>query len=280
MWAQQALSVGLLFSFGGAAVTLFITQSLLFACAAFAVGSFLQLLLFWPLTRAFGGGRLDFSLLATLWPNCWRGGLSRLSFAMLYYMPTLIIAQVLGVIAAGWYGFTIQLCLFIAALSQLPMTAANPRLNELAAQGDLPTLRSVFFQKMRYMFVLYAVLGVGLVCVGPWLLAALHAKTQLLPWPLLSALVLLFVFDNQRANHTILVWAFNHFPFWKYDIASGLLLLSGAFFALQLEGLGGFVLWLWLVQLAWSFWWPIRQGLKVLGSAWPDYRREVFAFKI
>ena len=274
--AQKIMVVGALLSWGGAALALLLTSSLLWACAAWAAGSLLQLVLYIFSLGGFKGGKLELNLLATLWPNCWRGGLSRLSFTLAYNLPTLVIAETLGVIAAGQYGFTMQVFLFINAIAQLPITAANPRVNELAARGELPTLRGVFFQKIRQMFVLYALLIVGLLVTGPWILQLVHSKTHLLPLPLLAGLAAFFLLENHRNNHVILVWAFNHFPFWKYDIASGLAAVGGSFFVLKFAGLPGFILWLWVVQLSWSFWWPVRQGLKMLECPWKDYEHGVF----
>lgn len=273
--AQQLQVWGTLLSFGAAALTLAVGRDLLWTCVVFCVGCAAQLLIYARELTPYTHERLEWGLLRALWPNSWRAGFSRLSYALLYHLPTLVISHTLGVIAAGQYGFTVQICLFVTALAQLPVTAIIPKINELAAHGNLVELSRVFFGKLRAMFGLFVFLGITLAAIGPWGLLLIHSKTSLLPLSLLAPLIVFFILENQRNNHALLVGAFNHFPFWKYDLASGFAALGGSLFIIPWAGLPGLILWLWLVEAAWNFWWPVRLGLKMLNVRWRDYSQTI-----
>ncbi len=265
--AQKLFSFGILLTFGLAAVVLFITHSLFWGCSALAVGWLLQYILFTVACRRFKGGVWRGDLFQKLWPNSWRTGCSRLGQALIYHGPTLLMGRLLGVELAGPYGFSVQVGLFLTALAQIPMVAVLPHLHALTASGDLAALRSLFLKKIRQTLLGHTVFALSLLAAGPWALQLLSAKTHLLPLSALAALMAFFILENHRNNFVTLVSAFNEFPFWKYDVLSGVLAILGGAGALQLFGVTGMIIWLWAVQLAWNFWWPIKVGLKKIQLA-------------
>ena len=188
--AQQLQVLGLLLSCGGAAAVLFLSGSFLAMCGAFAVGSLFQLATYTIKLRNYSGGRPTGALWKAAWPNSWRAGLSRLGIAAIYQLPTLVISSVMGVVVGGRYGFTVQVCLLLTALAQLPLAAIYPRINELSAHGDLSELKRLFFKKLRQTLILYILLGILLVLFGPTLLSLIRSRTSLLSPSLLTALVL------------------------------------------------------------------------------------------
>lgn len=274
--AQQIFCVGVILSFGVTALFIALSQSLLLACVFMALSWLVQYLLFSWAARSFDGGRFSWQILRDVWPNAWRTGLSRASLAMIYYLPAVIVARVAGVVAGGQYGFTVQLCHFICALAQAPMTAVTPQLHEMAARKELPQLKRLFFGKLRRVLALYALFAVGLVAMGPALLQLIGARTTLLPGGLLAVVALFFFFELHRNNFVLLVSAFNRFPFWKYDLISGAAITGGSTAALSVASVAGLTAWLWLVQASWNFWWPVRLGLQLLGVQPRRYGREFF----
>lgn len=278
--AQRLFCVGVVLSFGVTAALIALSQSLLLGCALMALSWLMQYALFSFASRQFDGGRFSPTLLQHVWPNAWRTGLSRLSLAMIYYLPTLIVGRVAGVLMAGQYGFTVQLCHFLCALAQTPMTAVTPQLHEMAARGQNPALKKLFFGKLRRVVALYLALAVALVVLGPVLLQLIQARTTLLPLPLLVMVALFFFFELHRNNFILLVSAFNRFPFWKYDLLSGAAVIAGSFWALGLGQAAGLIAWLWVVQLSWNFWWPVQQGLQIIGSSWAEYQKMLFSSRL
>ncbi len=273
--AQKLFCVGVILSFGVTTVFVLLTHSLLVACALLGLSWLTQYTIFSIASRKFDGGRFCTETFQQMWPNAWRTGVSRFSLAFIYHIPTLIISRVLGVVAGGQYGFTVQICNFLCAVSQVPMTAATPRLHELAAHNKLSDVRAVFFQKIRFSVLIYMTLGICIVLFLPATLSLIHAKATLLPLPLLALLLMFFLFENHRNNFILLVSAFNHFPFWKYDLLSGAAVMAGSFWALGYAQSGGLIAWLWIVQLSWNFWWPVREGLRKIRSNWREYENSL-----
>jgi hypothetical protein len=175
------------------------------------------------------------------------------------------------VVIGGSYGFTVQICLFICAIAQLPLTAVFPKLNELAARGSLSELKRLFFKKTVQMMGIFILLGILLVLWGQGCLTLIHAKAKLQAGAALIGLIAFFFAENNRSNHMYIVGAFNRYPFWKYDLISAAAILIGCGEALHLGGTAGVVLWLWAVQLCWNFWWPIKRSLAELKMTWGEY---------
>jgi len=92
----------------------------------------------------------------------------------------------------------------------------------------------------------------------------------------LWGLIAFFFLENHRNNHVLIVGAFNHFPFWKYDLPSALAVWMGCAEALHLGGVAGVVAWLWIVQLCWNFWWPVRRSLREIKASGPEYLRALW----
>jgi len=262
--AQAVMGCGVLVTFPATAFVGFFSGSLFWMCAVFCLGSFLHLLTFEFLLRAYRAGQFDWELLKAHMPNGMRAGVSRLSLSLIYHLPTVLIGRMQSLALAGAYGFTVQITFFVAALSQLPLHASLPQINRLAALDKIEELSKLFVQKSRYMLVLYLFFGAGLILVGPPALVWVGAKTTLLSfWPLL-AMVVFFLLEAHRTNHVMLVSAFNRFPFWKADLFTGLLVLVGGYFILSNFALGAFIGWMFACGFAVIFWWPIAETLKHL----------------
>lgn len=270
--AQKLSMLGMLLGLGLPASILALTGSLMLGCAAIALGWALQYFIFTAATRWVGQGKFSKELFFNVWPNTWRNGVSRLSLALMYHAPALIISRMVDIHLGGQYGLTVQVCLFIAALCQAPMTAISPKLHELAAAGQLAGVRDLFFSKIRRVMLLQLIFGTLLVTTGPMLMTLIGAKTQLLPLVLLLPLVVFFVFEHHRNNFVLLVSTFNHFPFWRFDLIAGLLAVAGCIVSLSFQSMVGVIIWLWVVQASANFWWPVHEGLKQLKSSWKEYQ--------
>ena len=294
--AQQLSTLCTWIGFGITAAVMCYSRSLLLACQTMTVLWLLQLFIFDVALNSSnkidetnkndeakenevsqGKGKFCWSMLLSLWPNSWRAGLSRLSLALIYHLPTLIISRVIGIIPGGQYGFTIQLCLFVQALGQVPVTAVTPRLHELAAQEKLPEVRNLFFVKLRQTMLLDILLFLGVIFIAPLLISYIKAQTTLLPLALLIPVVIFFLLEHHRNNFVLLVSVFNRFPFWKYDLMSGIIAAAGATFVLHAFGVVGFIAFLWVIQLSWNFWWPVKEGLRLMKSSWSEYLKALAA---
>lgn len=269
--AQAVMGGGVLLIFPAAALAGFLTHQLWAICLIFALGSFLHLLAYEFLLRRYRGGQFDWQLLKAHMPNGLRAGVSKLSLSLIYHLPTVLISRLQGLALGGAYGFTVQICFFMATVAQLPIHASLPQINRLAALGDITKLRKLFVQKSGYMVALYALMGIALVLVGPPLLALIGAKTTLLGTGALIAMVFFFFLEAHRTNHVMLVSAFNRFPFWKADALTGVVVLAGAYLILSQLSLGAFIAWMFICGLAVIFWWPIVETLKHLQLRFGSY---------
>lgn len=273
--AQQLTTIALLLSFGAATVVMVVSHSLLYSCAALGAGWAAALFLVEIFIGEHRAGRFEAGLLSTLWPNTLRMGILRLAFASFYYLPVLLIAARLGVETAGSYGFTVQVCLLLTALAQLPIASWLPQLNALVVSGPAENLREDFCKKIRQTMALYLAGAFVLVAVGPFLLKLLHAKTELLELPMLAFLAAHFFFEEHRNNHVMVANAFNRLDFWKVDVASALILFGGAVFILGSAPFWAYLAWMACVAWGGNFWVAVAQSLHLMGCSWREYRRRI-----
>jgi len=269
--AHAIMAIGVLLIFGLAAVVGYLSGSLMWLCVVLLLGNILHALVYTVCLRRYWFGRWDTQLLKAHWPNGLRAGVSRWSLSLIYHLPTIVISRLEGLALGGAYGFSAQICFFASTVAQLPFYASLPKINGLAGRRALDELRVLFCQKSRYMLVLYALLAVGIVWAGPWVLELIQAKTRLLALGPLLALVGFFFFETHRSNHVMLVSAFNRFPFWKADLLTRLAIIIGGFFILQQSSLGAFMAWMFICGACAIFWWPVWEGLRLLNLDWKTY---------
>jgi O-antigen/teichoic acid export membrane protein len=210
---------------------------------------------------------LDWDLLRTLWPNCWRLGVVATGAFLILQANTLICSAYLGLAETAAYGLSLQLVSMMVGVSSIWITTQQPLVAQMRAQHDLDGIARLYGRRMRW-FVLSVLFGGGLICcLAPYFLRIIGARTPLLPWPVLLLLIVILALEAHHGHYAMLVMSENRNPFVLPAIISGLAVVLISSWLTPRFGVLGMLLAQGLVQASFNNWWPIRRAMQGLGES-------------
>lgn len=220
-----------------------------------------------------GRGRFDFVLLRTLWPNAWRTAAVSAGLFLTQQANTLICSAFLGLTTTASYGFTLQVVLFLVALSSVWITTELPLINQWRAQGLLERIARLFRRRIVLALLTFVAGGALLLSLGPTLLALVHPQTPLLPAGVLAVLLLIQLLEMHHSLYAWLVVSENVNPFLLPSLLSGVAIVLLSLLLTPRLGLWGMLLATGAVQLCFNNWWPVLRAVRGLGPAGRNYWR-------
>jgi O-antigen/teichoic acid export membrane protein len=206
----------------------------------------------------------DSQMLRVLWPNAWRTGIVSIAAFMGLQANTLICSGFLGLKATASYGLTLQAVTLLVGISSVWVAVKFPLINQLRSQGRLKEIANIFRRRILLTMLTYVFGGSILLFFAPSLLAFLHARTQLLPTPLLVAMLLIYLLEAHHSLYASLVFSENVNPFVVPAIISGTAIVALSVLLTPRIGVWGMLLSQGVVQLCFNNWWPVVRGIRGL----------------
>ncbi len=210
--------------------------------------------------------RWSSSLLRALWPTAWRTGIVTLGIYATLSAGTLICSAFLGLKAAGSYGLSMQLVFAAVAIAASFILVKVPVIAQMHALGEEEAISQVVFPRMRWFWGVYVFLAAMTVLFGNYLLQNwLHARTLLLPTPLLIAV---FVIGALEAHHGVfreLAVTAHRNPFATPVVVSGLLIVLLSVLLVPRFGIWALVLVPGIVQISFNNWWIVQGRITIDG---------------
>lgn len=198
------------------------------------------------------------AILRTLWPNAARMGVVSLSGFLITRYGLFAVSTFVGLAAAGSYALSLQMLSAAAAISQLPMQVAMPRLVAARVAHDRAQLRRMFMTAMGGYLMLYLVGAALVVVVVPALLDLIGSRVALLPFSLLALMAAILMLEGFHSSAAFFITTGNDVPFVGASLISGIAVAAGTTMIGWLGyGVGGMIACQGLVQLAYNNWrWP------------------------
>ena len=217
-----------------------------------------------PIVKSHASSADRRALLLELWPMTWRQGVVLIGAFLIQRGNTLVCSAKLGLEETGKYGLSLNLINIVFQISAIPLMVAWPRIGQLRVQGDLPSIRKMFFSRI-YGGLAVAVLGLGFLAIlGDPLLVVIGSRTRLLPSTTFVLLGVVLWLENHHSLYGSLVLTENENPFVTPAIVSGVAIFLLSWMAAQRWGVEGLIAAQGVVQLAWNNWWTIIRGLRGL----------------
>lgn len=198
------------------------------------------------------------AILRTLWPNAARMGAVSISGFLITRYGLFAVSTFAGLAAGGSYALSLQMLNAAAAVSQLPMQVAMPRLVAARVAHQRTQLRRMYVTAMAAYLGLYLIGAGAVVAVIPMLLAAIGSRVALLPTALLLMMAIILMLEGFHSNAAFFITTGNDVPFVKAAILSGLAVaISTTLVGWIGLGIAAMILCQGIVQIAYNNWrWP------------------------
>lgn len=202
--------------------------------------------------------RAVYAVLRTLWPNAARMGVVSLSGFLITRYGLFAVSTFLGLAAGGSYALSLQMLSAVAAVSQLPMQVAMPRLVAARVEGQRVQLRGMYLAAMSGYAALYFIGALLVVLLVPVLLDLINSRVALLPLPILALMAVIMMLEGFHSNAAFFITTGNDVPFVGAALISGLAVAGSTTVVGWLGyGIAAMIACQGLVQLAYNNWrWP------------------------
>lgn len=198
-------------------------------------------------------------IIKLIYPNAIKIGLTGLGGFLVSRSSVIIGSLYLSLKMIASYGITIQIIAIIGGLASVYPLTFQPKIVQLRTQNNIHEIRRTYFKSCFLLLTTYIVCGVGLLCMGDWVLNLIDSKTPLLDQSIIAlALVVMFLESNHAIAGNILLTK-NEVPFFRAALFSGAATVLLLFIFLEYTQLGvwSMVLAPGIVQGCYQNWrWP------------------------
>lgn len=223
------------------------------------------------------GARLHKEIFAAIWPNAWRMGLMSVGAFMITQSNTLVCSAFLGLKTTASYGISFQLVTMLVGVSSIWVTVKLPEFNQLRVQGRNNDIAAIFVNRLRISVLFYVTGALGLIFLGPKVLALIGTKTTLIPPAALAVLALIQFLEMHHSHYAALVLSENRNPFLKPALISGGCIIAASVILTPRLGIWGMLLSTGVVQACYNNWWPVKRALKGLEMDFGTYLGYLFS---
>jgi O-antigen/teichoic acid export membrane protein len=208
--------------------------------------------------------RFHREILAAIWPNAWRIGLTSLGSFLISKANTLICSGFLGLKTTASYGMSFQLVSILVGLSMVWVQVKMPLINQLRFQGRNDEIIRIFVIRMRLTILCYLAGALTILFLAPTVLRLIGSKTTLLPFGPLAVLTLILFLEMHHWLYAQLVLSENYNPFVKPALISGAAIVVASVFLTPKFGVWGLILSQGVVQACYNNWWCVLRALRGL----------------
>lgn len=206
-------------------------------------------------------------------PNAAKIGLTTLGGFLASKIIILIAPIYLPLTDIASYGTTKQMLDLITSLGFLWFGTYYPKITLHRVSNDYNQIKRMYLKGKLSMVLVFIVCGLGLIFVGPPLLALIHSKTHLLPAIMTSVFLIQVFLETNHGLAAQMILTKNEVPFAKASIISGVATTLLLFIALKFTHIGiwGMILAPGIVGITYQNWkWPLVV-IKDLNIKFKDY---------
>ena len=209
----------------------------------------------------------DRSIIKSMWPTSWRQGTMAIGDFLVRRSSVLVCSALFGLEATASYGLSLQVLGVIAAVCLAPLEVVNPTLTRYRMQDDLERLKSTFKARTYLGILVFLVLSICSIFIGPLVLQAIGANTYLLEPHLYLILLITWVLSMHQNAWILLVLTENVNPFAFMYLLTGLASLIAAYSLGEQYGIEAMLLAQLTIPVLFLNWWPIIRGISGLKPA-------------
>ena len=204
---------------------------------------------------------LEFSVayyIKLLMPNAVRLGFIAIGTYFIMRASTIIATMFLGLSDSASYIFTLQVIGILSSITNSVISAYMPQLNRLAFENKEKQIEMFAFVNVLTI-VLFIVVGMCVLWLGPVILVFLGSKVTLLLTPEFLLLLFIYLLDIQHGNFAALITTGNNIPFLKSAVFSGIGVVFISYCSMKFGHLGvlGLILAQGIVQACFNNWYWI-----------------------
>ncbi len=206
----------------------------------------------------------DREIFNSLWSATWRTGLLFWGAYGIQSGTSILASQIDDALLMANFLLTMRIMTFVINIARAPFYTNIPKIYELAAKKDLPTLRK---KSSEYMFLGLMVLVVSsgfIILFGNPSLSLLGIETRFVPLLMLVTIAVTEILDLHASFHATLYTSTNHVPFVIPATVSGALIILVGFGVLPTYGLLGIVLAKFAIQFLFNNWYAPYLSLKFM----------------
>ncbi len=159
------------------------------------------------------------------------------------------------------YGITVQAVNVITSLGAVFFSTYVPRLSYLRVDGDMSSIKSLYFKSSIVLLGVTVVFGSVLIAIGTPLLQLIQSNTLLLSRPMIFILITIAFLEKNHAIAGGFLLTKNEVPFFKASLISGVATVVLLYVMLEYlnMSLWGMILAPGIAQLAYQNWkWPLE----------------------
>ena len=199
-------------------------------------------------------------LFSVIWFNAKKLGINFVGSYAILKFSMFIVGLYLVASDVSSYGLMMQLVGLMTGISLTFFNSMIPELTSYKVRNQLDKMIATFSMSIIVSYVLFIIMAIGLVFIGPWLLKMIGSNAVLPPVSVLTLYIAVTFLENNHSNFATLITIGNKVPFVRAALTAGFMICIGDVIVLQCTSLGlmGVVLVQGIVQLSYNNWhWPL-----------------------
>lgn len=203
----------------------------------------------------------DKSILKIVTPNAVKVGLTTLGGFMVQKTALFAGSVFLSLSELASFGISLQLVGVISSLSIVYTTTFIPKITAFRVENNLPQIKKIYFRGLGMLMLTYLAGGALLLTLGAPVIEALRSDSHLLAFPLLLAMLVFSLLENNHSLSALIILTRNEVPFFVPSLVAGGLTILFLLGMLQFTSLGVWALILapGIAQLLYQNWkWPME----------------------
>lgn len=212
-------------------------------------------------------------LFKTIWYNAKKLGLVYVGSYAINKFSIFIAGLFLSLEEIASYGLMIQVFSIVSTLAATYNGAAQPLFAAYRTQNDKASLIKTFARTMVVFYTIIIIGSVGIIVVGPLLLAFIKSNAILPSACIMSLYAIILLLENNHSSFAGIIVSGNKIPFVESSLISGFAICLLSYLSLRYTTLGllGLILVQGLCQLVYSNWkWPYVV-CKQFGISYPHF---------
>lgn len=210
-------------------------------------------------------------------PNALKIGLTTVGGFLITKAIILIAPLYITLSDIACYGTTKQMLDLITSLGFLWFGTYYPKITLYRVTNDIDQIKRMYLKAKFSLVLVFVVCGLGLIFVGPYLLALIHSKTHLLPAMMTFVFLIVTFLETNHGLAAQMLLTKNEVPFAKASILSGIATVCLLYISFKYTSLGiwGMILAPAIAQISYQNWkWPLVV-IKDLDIKFKDYFKSI-----
>ncbi|MCQ2310232.1 MAG: hypothetical protein MJZ64_00570 [Paludibacteraceae bacterium] len=166
-------------------------------------------------------GQDDKQVLAAIYPNALKVGLTQLGGFCVNKSAVLIGSAFLSLEAIACYGITIQVMEILNRCATVYYQSISPKLAQYRTENNWTGLKKTYISNVIIVVATFVVGGLLWITLGDWALDIIHSQTPFVPAAMLITMLVINLLEQNHATSAGFIMADNRIPFFIPSLVSG-----------------------------------------------------------